>query len=326
MSDLVYYNGAELRSVIQEKAQRGEGFKLFSGNKELLCSIGDSPRNVNWSLQSASTVRDAGERLNLIQLSTEFYPSSSDEAVAGIKYDNQTDDGWSDWFRRITAEANLLPDTNILLKRTLSSVILPAFTLRRRRLSLPFRIVIPRFAILELENLANTGTENTGATVDKGECFMAFNEVRTLRAIGASLTDNLSADLLGLFHSASGKKLTDVLIRDETRRFAEARQMTSNAQRSIFITRDMVSALAANCEGLTAIYIAPKFPEKCSIENIELPKLADLIVELATICEKVELKWDDGEALQVEGKWRGKNWYDYHKRRVRLLQSTLKCH
>ena len=323
MSGSMFCSGPELSKVIREKTERGVGFKIFSKEKELFYSVGDSPRSVTWSEQTASIVRGAAERLNLIQLSTEFYPSTRDQALAtenGIKYDNQTDDGWSNWFRGITIDANLLPDTNILLKRTLSAVIFPAFTYRRQRLSLPFRVVIPRFSILELENLANTGQENTGAKVSKGECFMAFNEVRTLRTNGADLTDTLSADLLGLFHSASGRKLTDILIRDEVRRFADSRQMTSMVQRSIFVTRDMVSALAANCEELTAIYIAPKYPEKLSLQSIELAQLADLIIELATTCEEVELRWDDREALQIEGIWSGKNWYDYYRRRVRVAQ------
>ena len=328
MSGSIICSGTDLDKIIKEKANRGVSFRVYTSKevgkeKELFCSIGDSPRSIAWSEHTANIVRDAAERINLIQLSTEFYPSTADQELAteyGVKFDSQTDDGWSNWFRRITSEANLLPDTNILLKRTLSGVIFPAFTLRNRRLSLPFRIVIPRLSILELENLANTGQDNTDVKVSKGECFMAFNEVRTLRANGANLADALHVDVLGLFHSASGKKLIDVLIRDEVRRFSESRQMSSMIQRSIFVTRDMVSALAANCEELSAIYIAPKYPEEISLPIIELDKLRELIIEVATTCGKVELEWEDGETLKIEGIWSGKNWFDYYRRRIRVTQ------
>lgn len=327
MSGSMLCIGPELDNLIRVKAGRGLSLKIYNKEKdkerELLCSIGDSPRSVTWSEQTGSIVRDAAERLNLIQLSTEFYPSTRDQDLAtanGIKFDSQTDDGWSNWFRGITANAYLLPDTNILLKRTLSAVIFPSFTDRKHVLSLPFRITIPRLSILELENLANTGQDNKDAKVSKGECFMSFNEVRTLKRNGANLTDILAADVLGLFHSASGKKLIDILIRDEVRRFANSRQTSSMGERSLFVTRDMISALAANCEELSAIYIAPKYPENLSIDNIDLANLRELIIEVATSCGKVEFKWEDGEAFQIEGTWSGKNWYDYFRRRVRVTR------
>lgn len=320
MSGLTILNGSEISTVLRGNFEKGLGFKITSGKTEIFQSLdGTAPRRVEWSTNTGATTRDAAERLNLIQLSTEFYPSTRDQELAvkyGVKFDSQREDGWSSWFRTITSEKTLLPDTNILLKRTLSAVIFPSFTFRRK-LSLPFDVRIPRFSILELENLANTSQDNNGTKVSKGECFMAFNEVRTLKALGAALTNPLSADELGLFHSASGKKLMDVLIRREVQRSANSEE-ASTRRGSIFLTRDMVSALAANCEELSAIYVAPKNPEQRIIENVSFDELGELIIEVAATCGKIELKWDNGEELQIEGIWSGKNWYDYFRRRVRV--------
>lgn len=322
MSDSTVYNGPDLNNVLRNNIESGFSFKILSNDREVFRAEGGTAAGrIVWSAETGTIVRDAAERLNLIQLSTEFYPSTRDQDLAsdyGVKFDSQAEDGWPSWFGRITLEKNLLPDTNILLRRTLSAVIFPSYTTRRRELHLPFRVVIPRFSILELENLANTGQDNIGARVSKGECFMAFNEVRTLKTNGATLTGPLCADELGLFHSAAGKKLMDVLIRGEVRRFADLTETSSMGRRSIFVTRDMVSALAANCEELSAIYIAPKHPEQLFLENIAPDKLSELVVEVATACGEVKLKWENGEGLKIEGIWSGKNWYDYYRRRVRV--------
>ncbi len=322
MSDSAVYGSSNLNNVLRPNIEKELGFKIAIKEKEIFRSLGSSAASrIEWLEKIGQTVRDAAERLNLIQLSTEFYPSIRDHDLAtthGVKFDSQKDDGWSSWFREITLNKTLLPDTNILLKRILSAVIFPAFTTRKHTLSLPFQITIPRFSLLELENLANTGEDTNRVKVSKGECFMAFNEIRNLKTNGATLTAPLSPDELSLFHSAAGRKLMDVLIRGEIRRFADLGETSSMGRRSIFVTRDMVSALAANCEELSAIYIAPKHPEQTFLENIALDELRELIIEVATTCGKVELEWDNGEKLQIEGTWSGKNWYDYYRRRVRV--------
>jgi hypothetical protein len=129
VSGLTVLSGAEINNVLRGNIEKGLGFRISSKEKEIFRSLGGTgaPR-IEWSTETGATIRDAAERLNLIQLSTEFYPSTRDEDLArrcGVKFDSQKDEGWSRWFREITLEKFLLPDTNILLKRTLSAVIFP---------------------------------------------------------------------------------------------------------------------------------------------------------------------------------------------------------
>jgi len=306
------YTGSELDVILRAKLEQGIQFRICERSTELCRFSGGIPGQIDWSLDSIK-VRDAAERINLIQISTEFYPSSASQQLsdAGVKFDDHRDDDWPGWFRRITEGAFLLPDTNILLKRTITSVIFPRFMLRRRGLALPFKIAMPRLSILELENLANS--ERAKARASKGECFMAFNEVRMLKKAGASLTEPLSTDDLSAFYRVAGKRLVDAFLREEVRRFGFSKSI-----RVVFLTRDMISALTANSEDLDAIYMAPKFPEQLSLSNVGIPEIRELLIELATDCSKITLHWNDGTSAEIEGIWSGKNWFDYYKRRVRV--------
>jgi hypothetical protein len=194
--------------------------------------------------------------------------------------------------------------------RTLTSVIL-----HQKFASWPVSIAIPRLSILELEDLANRANNSNSKKVTKGECFMAFNEVRTLKELGASLTGPLSSDEIRAFHQARGI-FVDALLREEVRRFGSS--LAPPYARVIFLTRDMVSALAANSEDLDAIYIALKNPDQLSLAGLGIGEVREFTIELATVCGEVRLNWNDGTAVGIEGVWSGKNWFDYYKRRVRV--------
>jgi len=169
----------------------------------------------------------------------------------GIKVDYQKHENWSAWFQAITKGAVLLPDTNILVMRTIRSVIIPSLKLKPGT-EPPFKIVIPRLAILELENLTNTKAKEG----NKGKFFLAFNEIRRLKSI-TSLTIPLSPEDIVLFSKGLGRECPDALIREEIYNYGVA-----TADRLIYLTRDMVSALTANAEDIDAIYMAPKSPDQ----------------------------------------------------------------
>lgn len=313
------YSSSTLNDLFRSKLKQQIGFTIKDArdkDRAILTFSGGLTGKVDWSENSASIVRDAAERINLVQISTEFYPSSLSMELSnvGVKFDSQRDDDWPNWFRKITSGACLLPDTNILLKRTLTSVIFPRFiSLRTRQLALPCKVSIPRLSILELEDLANSSQEGR-ERASKGECFMAFNEVRVLTSkYGATLTPPLSAEEIRSFAEIKKLKFVDPLIREEIRRFGK-----TSGNRVVFLTRDMVSALAANSEDLDAVYMSPKYPEQHSLNDVDIAKLTELVIEIATAISKIRLDWDDGESLQIEGIWSGKNWYDYYRRRVQI--------
>lgn len=322
MSSSLIYECSQLNRVIREKLGQSMSFKICgkkSGSnksEELLHFSGGIPGQVQWSEDPMNLVRDAAERLDLIQLSTEFYPSSASQLLTDeVKVDDHKSSVWFVWFKKITNAACLTPDTNVLLKRTLTSVILPKFATQDERFPnhWPFTIAIPRLSILELEGIANGANSANSRRTSKGECFMAFNEVRTLKESGAILTGPLSSDEISAFHRAK-YTFADALLREEVRKFG-----SSKNARAIFLTRDMVSALAANSEDLDAIYMAPKNPEQLSLKDLGIAQVSELLIELATACSEITLNWNDGTVIRIQGVWSGKNWFDYYKRRVRVI-------
>ena len=291
------YSGTELNNFLRPNINRG--FEIFDQKENLLfSSTPEVPRSISWS---NSEIRDVAERLNLINISTEFYPSSESQTLSdkwGIKVDYQSHETWSRWFQAITEGKSLLPDTNILVMRTIRSVILPSLNLTEGK-NLPFKIVIPRRAILELENLANRKKGN------KGKYFLAFNEIRRLKSY-SSLTIPLDYEEITLFNKGSGSQIPDALIREEVQRYCGM-----SGDQIIYLTRDMVSALAANAEDIDAIYMAPKSPDQKKLENVGLGEIREMIIETATDYGTIVINWDNDTSFKIEGVWSGKNWFDY---------------
>ena len=141
---------------------------------------------------------------------------------------------------------------------------------------------------------------------------MAFNEIRRLKQF-STLSYPLSLDEISAFNRGAGRQIADAFIREEIRNYSLA-----SDERVVFLTRDMVSALAANSEDLDALYMAPKFPDQKSLNHTGIAEIREMIIEVATDLGVVVLKWDDGASFRVEGVWSGKNWFDYSRRRVRV--------
>lgn len=303
------YSGAELNNFLRPNMNRG--FEIFDqNNNPLFSSTAEVPRSINWF---NSEIRDVAERLNLIDICTEFYPSSESQTLAnelGIKVDYQSYHGWSNWFQEITKKKTLMPDANVLVMRTIRSVIIPSLKLEADA-KLPFEIVIPRLAILELENLANREPKQ-GKISHKGKYFLAFNEIRRLKN-RLSHAIPLTYEEISSFNKGAGKGIADSLIRQEIQNYGEM----TNAQ-IIYLTRDMVSALTANAEDLDAIYMAPRFPDQSTLEKVGLGETREMIIETATDYGSIVLKWDNDTSFKIEGVWSGKNWFDYSRQRVRI--------
>lgn len=303
------YSGNELNNFLRPNINpnNNRGFEIFDENEKLLFgSTPEPPRSINWE---NSRIRDVAERLNLIDISTEFYPSSESLTLAnqqGIKVDYQSHESWSPWFQAITNGKVLLPDTNILVMRTIRSVIIPSLNLKEG-VKLPFKIVIPRRAILELENLANRKEDR-----NKGKYFLAFNELRRLKSY-SSLTIPLDYEEITLFNKGSGRQIPDALIREEIQSYG-----VMSGDQIIYLTRDMVSALTANAEDLDAIYMAPKSPDQSTLVDIGLREIREMIIETATDYGSIVLRWDNDTSFKIEGVWSGKNWYNYSRQRVRV--------
>lgn len=264
-------NTGQFRKDLELRLRQGHNFKIFAsyGKKKheiLNYSHPDYPQDTHgvatWkNIQPMqSLVRNCFERLGLIKMTTEIYPSSELRDITtiySVKYDNHFEKEWPAWFTSATQDCAFAPDTNILLSRTLSAIIgrnIPGLLVNR--------ITIPRLVILELENLANATDQKR---VSKGECFMAYNEIRFLkRNYNAKIGLTLPSEELISFISPKRGFFADSFIRQEVRRMSEPLPST----RHLFIARDMVNALTANAEGMDAIYISPKEPDQTILKSL----------------------------------------------------------
>ena len=274
----------------------------------------DSRGNVIWKNKKpmGSLVRDCAERLGFIAMTTEIYPSSDllkkNISQLGVKFDNHFHKQWPNWFSQVSYDFSFAPDTNILISRTLSTVLgkrIPGLLINR--------IIIPRLVLLELESLANA---NDPKRASKGECFMAYNEIRGLKNnYNAEIGLNLPSDELIAFLSPKRGDFSDSFIRQEIKRMSEPLP----GRNVLFIARDMVNALTANAEGMDAIYVSPKDPDQKKLEKVEFDVISELIIEIATTKHEISIQWEEGEPniQKIEGVWSGKRWYDYYKRRIR---------
>jgi len=257
-------------------------------------------------------VRDCAERLGLIEMTTEVYSSSENlkkyTSHFGFKFDNHHAKEWPNWFSQVTQDFTFSPDTNIILSRTLSAVIgkrIPGLLINR--------IIIPRLVVLELEDLANDPKR-----VSKGVCFMAYNEIRELKAnYNAIIGITLPSDELIAFLSPKRGYFADSFIRQEVRRMSEL-PLKRNI---LFIARDMVNALTANAEGMDAIYVSPRYPDQSKLEKIRYDDITEILIEIATTKHEIIIKWNEDKPIKekIEGVWHGKRWFDYYKRRIRLF-------
>lgn len=314
----------EFRKALGPRLRQGHNFKIFAsfGKKEHEIldyshpnyptdTRGDATWKNTHPMQSLA--RDCFERLGLIKMTTEIYPTSELREITsiyGVKYDNHFETEWPDWFTNATKSCSFAPDTNILLSRTLSTIIgrnIPRLLVNR--------ITIPRLVILELENLANA---NSQKRVSKGECFMAYSEIRFLkRNYNAKIGLTLPSEELISFISPKRGFFADSFIRQEVRRMSEPLPST----RHLFIARDMVNALTANAEGMDAIYISPKDPDQTILKSLSYESICNFIVEIATTKHEITIQWDEGEPNKhkIIGVWSGKRWYDYFRRRIRVF-------
>jgi len=312
----------DFQKILESRLRKGHDFKVtaFFKKKEYeILNYSQAPTFPNetrgtifWKNKSPmeNLVRDCAERLGLIEMTTEVYPSSENlkkyTAQIGIKFDNHHAKEWPSWFSQVTQDFTFSPDTNIILSRTLSAVIgnrIPGLLINRIR--------IPRLVVLELENLANDPKR-----VSKGVCFMAYNEIRELKAnYHAIIGFTLPSDELIAFLSPKRGYFADSYIRQEVRRMSELLPKRD----ILFIARDMVNALTANAEGMDAIYISPRYPDQTKLEKMLYDDITELLIEIATAKHEIIIQWNEGKPFKekIEGVWHGKRWFDYYKRRIR---------
>ena len=236
------------------------------------------------------------------------------------------DSNWAGWFSKIAGTTEnktkyLVPDTNFFMRHYCSNVILPLYG-KSNFSQLDFRI--PNLVILEIERICNKAEKGSK---EKRLAFYATNEIMFLRNHGAELLPPIDVSLLASFPEKAGRGFTDMWIRREIHNFVIERahfvSMTSQQypEDVLFLTCDLMNALAAHAEGLETCYFSKLDQERFIIENDQ--QLAKFIIASAVTFGKIKMdvyyvKDKLDHSYELEGIWSGKNPYHWRNDCLRI--------
>jgi hypothetical protein len=150
--------------------------------------------------------------------------------------------------------------------------------------------------------------ERRDALVRKGEALIATKELIFLREKGAYiLSSDIQEDIADKFAKIAGKGATDMFIRKEIR----DNMLTSGE--SLFLTCDLMNALAATAEGISAFYFSRSDSEIGSLSSEHercMEQLSELIVDTAIIFNEItivkSLSLGKPKTMRFRGFW--DNW------------------
>jgi hypothetical protein len=234
---------------------------------------------------------------------------SSDGAEKKLDANN-----WKEWFLEKALGKFLIPDTNFIYRHYASKILCPILKEDFNRLI--FRL--PRLVVLEIERRGNMAKKQPK---EKRLSFFAAREINFLRqrmgsGFSFEMLSNIDASLMTGFTETAGKQLTDMWIRKEIHDAMEA-GMLGSQQGIVFLTCDLMNALAAEAEGLPSCYFSRLTQDKVFIDQSDHAKIFDLILATAMIFEKVRLDVmltvdKNYESFFLRGMWTGKTtsqWY-----------------
>lgn len=319
-----------------------------TGKLTLTCTHGESPlftyeepsRQVllsGRSEQSDGFVLDALDRSNALNLEAQYFPSAATESstvrlavllTEGItpqelKKTQAIPPGSVAWKKHIESIlywegdfVNLVLDTNIIYRHYATNIFLKAFETDPLR----FQLKIPRLVLLELERRFNA---NSKKTMEKRLALEAGIEIKSLQDEGASLLPELDLTLLEGFSRLAGEKFVDAWIRREVSNFvgteikpksgATIIGSPSLKEAVIFLTCDLMNALAAQAEGISTIFLSRSKNDVLSMQNPE--QTAKFFLEVAITFEKIEMKVSFPDETtgyyELRGMWTGKTVQDW---------------
>lgn len=225
--------------------------------------------------------------------------------------------GMDTWLEKNTAERFLVPDTNIILNHTISSItsVLGDDFLKK------IKIVIPRLVIIEMENKANsikTNEKDTSKLVQKRKIFLGYSEILFLKEHGAMLFTDLPSELLAQFPTISSEHNADAWIRREVKEYEKL--ALSRKGKCIFITSDLVSSLSSLAEGIDTIYVS-EFLEHVLL-SATLPLVIKSITKLSVLLETVHVRIGKTQ-YEINGFWSGKTTNDLINEWLRISSTVV---
>jgi len=144
----------------------------------------------------------------------------------------------------------------------------------------------------------------------------ALTEVQVLKSLGAeTIFSPLKPDLLSGYIAHAGKGFADPFIRKEIQ---DSKRSWGELIQSVFLTRDMMNALAACAEDLDTFYFSQTSSHQ-DIFSVNYDRMADILTETAIIFETIGVHGLFPRKVTIlEGMWPTKSNIDWLRGRLRM--------
>lgn len=304
-----------LEKLLKEKFGDELNLKVTSKSSPLYSIIGTSDYKIKLENLEGEILDNINSSLlmtGLVDLKFSVTEGKSSRTEPDISTTSQSFD---EWFVKLTENTILIPDTNTILNRTITSLsYISSFSILDNTV-----IQIPRLAILEMERKANESKDKK--LLQKRKTFLGYVELMELKNHGAEPMRELDRETLFDFSNISGTANTDVLIRREIKDAKRRDREIEIDNAYTLITSDMVNSLSAIAEGIDTIYIS-KIPDwNKKIRKGDLSQITKFLITSAVLSEKISINSSSGN-FEILGMWDGKNNTDWFEQRVLLTNSN----
>jgi hypothetical protein len=225
---------------------------------------------------------------------------------------------FSSKFSELAHQRILVPDTNAIIDRYISSLSYTVGDDVIRNLS----IAIPRFAILEIERIANRGNDKE----KKDKVLSSIVEIQFLKGIGAKLLPELDDQTFEAFNRIADSHSADRWIRKEVRDaiIKETYLKEEDKVKTVTLfTADLVNALSADAEGIESFFVSRVDYDKTSTRSSNLKQLIQLIIMCSIFYTGIRVIIDRKRFL-IRGVWEGKTTLEWSNDCVRVTELSPK--
>lgn len=240
-----------------------------------------------------------------------------DDTLSDESFTTHDARGFSEWFEKITKNLILIPDTNVIINRSISSL---RFTLLNG-FPTNISIKIPRLVLLEIERSANNA-KSCGKKNGRNIIISSAAELDYLRDIGARYLPELNEQTFEAFSRIAKDQKSDSWIRREIHHEIkdQSRKAPIETPRVTLITSDLINALVANSEGIDSIFISVVDYDLRSTRSARTEQLTLFTIMNAIMFNKIRVKFNDSNRLLIEGNWEGKTSLDWRNDSIRMVQ------
>jgi hypothetical protein len=213
------------------------------------------------------------------------------------------------WFYKVAKFRILIPDTNSLINRSLSSL---CFILGDDYLK-GISIRVPRLTILEMERMANEGDKGDKKEQKnerKRRIMSAAAELFFLKNNGARFLPELSLEVFEGFTRMAGSHMTDSWIRREV--YQQSKKEIFGVEPSkqkivTFVTSDLINALSAVAEEIDTLYFSRVSDNV--LMDVNHKHTFEQIIQMIFLCsivfEQLNVSIDSKDYV-FKGIWEGK--------------------